>query len=135
MILFSSILFFSICLNAILIWYSFRATKQLLFFSDSVVELNERLKEFDDHINFVYELEMFYGDETIKNLIRHSRDLSRYLKNYAGIENLTKEELQINNEEDNEFDNNLDSEEEDNAEENAANKTTRAGKTVFYSGA
>lgn len=136
MIVVGIILFLSLIINGLLIWYSFRATKQLLFYSDSVTELNERLKEFDDHINFIYELEMFYGDETIKNLIRHSRDLSRYLKNYAAIESLVKEELKENmEEENNEFDDDFDDEEKDNSEESSANKTTRAGKTVFYSGA
>lgn len=129
MIIFALLLIFSLIINGILIWYSIRATKQLLFVSENVNELHERLEEFDGHIKFIYELEMFYGDETIKNLIRHSKDLLKYMKQYRGIEEITQEELPDTQEQDENETAESDSEEE--VSESPV-KISARGKTVFY---
>lgn len=127
MILF--ILLLSLMLNGILTWYSIRATKQLFFVSENITELHERLEEFDGHVKFIYELEMFYGDETIKNLIRHSRDLLKFMNQYRGIEEISQEDISDTQEqdesqtEDNEFEQSL--------SESAVQISAR-GKTIFY---
>lgn len=128
MIILILILLASLALNVLLSWYSLRSTKQLLFVSENVTELHERLEEFDGHIKFLYELEMFYGDETIKNLIRHSRDLLKYMKQYRGIEELSGQDADDAQEQD-------ENESEESAEENVQESGVQVsprGKTVFY---
>lgn len=128
MIILILILLVSLALNVLLSWYSLRSTKQLLFVSENVTELHERLEEFDGHIKFLYELEMFYGDETIKNLIRHSRDLLKYMKQYRGIEELSGQDADDTQEQD-------ENESEESAEENVQESGVQVsprGKTVFY---
>jgi hypothetical protein len=110
-------------------WFCYKLVFRLNFVSDNIVELYERLQEFDQHINFIYELEMYYGDETLKNLIRHSRDLRNYMKKYKDVMELLEDE-QIIEEEIN--DESKDS--EDGDEESKEKFATAAGKTVFYSG-
>lgn len=123
------LLLISIILNVILIWYSFTATKQLFFVSENVVELHERLEEFDGHIKFIYELEMFYGDETIKNLIRHSKDLLKFMKQYRGIEEITQDQnTDMQEQDENQTE---DSESEEDVSESAI-KIGARGKTIFY---
>jgi len=114
--------------TAILGWFCYKLVFRLNFVSNNITELYGRLQEFDQHIDFIYELEMYYGDETLKNLIRHSRDLRNYMKKYKDVMELLEEE-QIIEEEMN--DESKDSEED---EENKEKFATAAGKTVFYPG-
>ena len=127
MILLVLFLLLSLSVNGLLIWYSVRATKQLLFVSENVTELHERLEEFDGHVKFIYELEMFYGDETLKNLIRHSKDLLKFMKQYRGVEELTQEPTESIEENDEPTEN------EEEISQSAVQISSR-GKTVFYSG-
>jgi hypothetical protein len=109
-------------------WFCYKLVFRLNFVSDNIVELYERLQEFDQHINFIYELEMYYGDETLKNLIRHSKDLRNYMKKYKDVMELLEDD-QIIEEETN--DESTDPEED---EENKEKFATASGKTVFYPG-
>lgn len=120
-------LLISVSANGLLIWYSIRATKQLLLVSENVSELHQRLEEFDGHIKFIYELEMFYGDETLKNLIRHSKDLLKFMKQYRGVEELTQEPTESIEENDEPTEN------EEKISQSAVQISSR-GKTVFHSG-
>jgi thioredoxin-related protein len=109
-------------------WFCYKLVFRLNFVSNNLVELYRRLDEFDQHIKFIYELEMYYGDETLKNLIRHSRDLRNYMKKYQDVMELLEEEQQIIEEE---------PDDEDESSENNEEKekfASPAGKTVFYPG-
>lgn len=118
-------LLLTIAIICMLGWYCFKLTTKILDLSSSLEDLYTRLKEFDGHINFIYELEMYYGDETLKNLIRHSRDLRNYMSSFKDIIELT-DETSFNEEDD-------DQQKEDESEQDEE-KTTRTGKAVFYSG-
>jgi hypothetical protein len=127
------VIFFLLLLVGLLSWYCYKLTNKLLFLSDNMEELFIRLDEFDRHINFIYELEMFYGDETLKNLIRHSRDLRDYMKSYKNVIELDGEVLEMiegNNDESDESE----SEKTENDEENQV-RISGQGKTIFYQGA
>lgn len=114
-----------IIIICILGWYCFKLTTKILDLSSSLEDLYTRLKEFDGHINFIYELEMYYGDETLKNLIRHSRDLRNYMSSFKDIIELT-DDASFSEEDD-------DEQKEDESEQDEE-KITRTGKAVFYSG-
>jgi len=116
-------------LSTILIgWFCYKLVFRLNFVSNNLVELYRRLEEFDQHINFIYELEMYYGDETLKNLIRHSRDLRNYMKKYKDVMELLEDEQIIEEEIDDEI---KDTEDD---EENKEKFATATGKTIFYPG-
>lgn len=118
----------SIALNTFLLWYGRKVVKDLLFVSDSYGDLAEVLEEFREHLKIVYSMETFYGDETLKNLILHSRDVNRFLERFERIYSLT-EPYDLDEEEEEEY---FDDEEQFPEEKE---KTTQRGKTVFYSGA
>ncbi len=111
-------------------WFCYKLVYKLNFVSDNLMELYGRLDEFDQHINFIYELEMYYGDETLKNLIRHSKDLKNYMKKYQEVSDFLENE-QIIIEEEEKNDENQTSEEDNQEKEKFASPT---GKTLFYSG-
>ena len=46
--------------------------RQMIFDAE---ELVSKINDFASHLGRVYELEMFYGDETLESLFNHSREL------------------------------------------------------------
>jgi hypothetical protein len=58
---------------------------RLGWFTQNLMTLNELLQGYQKHIQSVYELEQFYGDESIKTLADHSRDLIEVLEDYIDI--------------------------------------------------
>ena len=37
------------------------------------IETKEIITNFSEHLSSIYEMEMFYGDQTLKNLIEHAK--------------------------------------------------------------
>ena len=65
----------SLAINGILVWYARKLITQIFYFTDEVSKLEEHFESFGTHLGGIYELEMFYGDETLDGLLSHSRDL------------------------------------------------------------
>ena len=47
-------------------------------------DLVSKIYNFSEHLERVYELEMFYGDETLESLFNHSRELVSGFYEYEG---------------------------------------------------
>ncbi len=60
-----------------------------------MLQINNLILEFSSHLKSVYELEMFYGDETLKSLMDHASQLSTNLQNLDLIINEESEEEEI----------------------------------------
>ena len=65
----------SFSLNVLLVWYARKLTRQFVFFSENLSSVEKDLDQFSQHIVGIHELEMFYGDETLGNLMEHSKQL------------------------------------------------------------
>ena len=81
----SIILTFSILINVFLALYLRDVLAKLLFVSENLGDLDQMI------INF-YELETFYGDDTLRHLLEHVGDLSEQLQEFEDIFSLTTEE-------------------------------------------
>ena len=97
MILTSIALFISLALNVLLVWYARRLTKQFLFFTEEIGDLEGALTEFDGHLKGIHELEMFYGDETLGGLIKHSREVVDRVKEFYDGFSLDEGEDELDN--------------------------------------
>ena len=64
------------------IWFNFYLLRKLLYFNDNFDQINLSIGEFNKHIDSVYELPMFYGDENLQNLMNHSRELKQDLSEF-----------------------------------------------------
>ena len=115
-------------------WFCYKLVFKLKFVSESLADLYQRLYEFDQHVNFIYELEMYYGDETLKNLIRHSRDLRNYMKKYKDVMELLEDEQIIEEDFDDETKDPDAAQDSEDDEENKEKFASASGKTVFYPG-
>ena len=52
---------------------------------DNLSDLTEMVSAYRNHLKTVYEMEMFYGDETLKFLIQHTKSLHELLEDYEDI--------------------------------------------------
>ena len=82
----------SILLNCFLIWYIKEILTKLLFVSENQQELSNALVSFSSHLNTIYELETFYGDETLASLIEHMKLVIEAIEEYESIYTLIEEE-------------------------------------------
>ena len=98
--------------------------------SDELGDLQDMVNSFATHVSEVYNLEMFYGDEVLGNLISHSKGLLGILEDFREIYSLFDEDSETQ-----------ETGEEDITEEvpidavTQTEKKTQKGKTLFYEGA
>ena len=110
----------SFVLNIGLIWYNRNLIGRILFVSENLNDLASMIEAYRGHLKVLYSTEMYYGDETMKHLIAHTKSLSELLEDYEDITYLT-EPMEV------------DLTQEDNKiEENEENP--QAGTDVFYGG-
>jgi len=88
----------SVILNGVLLWYIRKMLGKLLSVSDNMGNLVEDLASYQNHLQQLYEMEMYYGEPSIKNLIVHSRQIIEHVKEFNDVYNLTQERLDKVNE-------------------------------------
>jgi len=82
----------SIVLNFVFIWYIVQLLKRFLTFQEELDNFSETLEEYRDHIDIVNGLERFYGDETLGNLLRHSKALVQECQSFQRVLRQEEEE-------------------------------------------
>jgi hypothetical protein len=110
-------LFISAIANVLLFRLASWQAKDLTIVSDNVGDLVEIIKNYGQHLKKVYELDSFYGDETLKFLMDHTIAVRSILEDqYGDISSITEAiEYQIG---------------DDDAEE----ESTEKEKHVLYAG-
>ena len=79
----------SFVLNCLFVFYVRWLLKTLASINKDIENLNIMVSEFSAHTKSVFELEMFYGDETLSSLMEHARLLSEKLE---GLDLILNEE-------------------------------------------
>ena len=79
----------SVALNVLLIWYLRKVSEKLMFVSDAIGGLFDSVDVYREHIQSIYELEVYYGDETLQNMITHTKELYEELEQFEGVYSLT----------------------------------------------
>tara|TARA_R110000824_G_scaffold26665_3_gene91394 strand:+ start:1274 stop:1606 length:333 start_codon:yes stop_codon:yes gene_type:complete len=92
-IVLSAILAVSAILNIGLFVYTRAVVVRLLSIAEELWDLQQMIDSFAEHLNQVYELETFYGDQTLQNLLNHAVSFSEQLETFEHIYKLTEEEI------------------------------------------
>ena len=126
----------SLLVNCLLGWYVARLLKKYLPWSEDIDDLSYRLGEYHYHIKVVSEMESFYGDEILMNLLKHSREVHTEVQEFREAYSL----IPIEDDDDEETlaleegvldgDNYSDEEEDDTSEEKAPFQR----KAIFHQG-
>ena len=97
-VILSITLLVSISLNIFMFWYGRAILEDFYYMSDNLGSLIEQIILFSEHLRSVHELEMFYGDEILGGLIRHSKDLVETVQDFVEIVELFEadEETDVN---------------------------------------
>ena len=80
----------SLSLNGLFFWYLRKTTGRLLFISENLNDLISIIGVYRKHLKALYEMEMFYGDEILQNLIDHTNSLYDMLEDYEDVVYLTE---------------------------------------------
>lgn len=72
----------SVITNIVLFWYIRRVMGRSSLMHEVTNDMLVALEDFSEHVDQVNELPLFYGDETIKGLLNHSREIVTYTKEY-----------------------------------------------------
>ena len=75
-------LYLSILLNAGLIWFVRNLINELSDINEDMEELLNTTASLQNHIEKIYELEMFYGDQTLEELIQHTKNVVTEIEFY-----------------------------------------------------
>ncbi len=76
----------SLVFNVIMYWYSRQLTAKLAFIYDNIGDMSELIANYRVHLKSVYSMEMFYGDETLKFLLDHTRSIGELLEDFEDPE-------------------------------------------------
>ena len=60
--------------------------------SDELGDLQDMVDSFSNHVSEVYNLEMFYGDQTLESLMKHAIAFNEQLETFEVIYSLTTED-------------------------------------------
>jgi len=85
----------SIFFNIVLVVYTRGAITRLLSISEELGDFQQMVNAFAKHLKAVYELDMFYGDETLQGLLEHAVSFNEQLDTFEYIYSLTEEEKDI----------------------------------------
>ena len=91
-VILSLFLLISIFFNGFLVWYVKETSSRLLFISENLSFLKDALEIYAKHIKAVYELETYYGDETIKHVFDHSRALIERISDFNDVIELSDQQ-------------------------------------------
>jgi hypothetical protein len=72
----------SLIANIVLFWYIKRVMGRSSLVHEVTSDMLVALEEFLEHVDHVNELPLFYGDETMKSLLAHSKEIVTYVKEY-----------------------------------------------------
>jgi len=82
-------LIFSIFLNIFLIWYGYKVLAKLLYTSDNLGDLYIAFRVFEKFCDSLYNMDVFYGEPVIQELISKIKFIRKELEKFEDIYDLT----------------------------------------------
>jgi hypothetical protein len=81
----------SIAVNIVLVRLANWQSKDLAIVSDNIGDLVDIVNSYRAHLKKVYELDSFYGDETLKGLMEHTNAIRTLLEEqYGDVTSITE---------------------------------------------
>jgi len=91
------LLYTSVVANCALLWYVKKVISVSDSLKDDVVDVYNEIESYSDHLDQIHELETFYGDQDLQNLINHTRTV---INNVADIQQRYYDDVEIIEEDD-----------------------------------
>ena len=109
----------SVTANLFAFWYIRVVLTKLMFVGENLGDLVEVIGSYKKHLGGIYEMDMFYGDETLQFLMEHTKSLLAILEQYSDVYSIVEPQEDTND---------LTEEKEENGQK------TISEENVFYAG-
>ena len=123
---------FSVSANVFLFWFARKSSHRLTIVASNIDEIMSAIENFESHLETIYEMETFYGDETLHSVLLHARGVTEFLSEFEDIYELSDELPEEAEEEWEEADDREESGAIASTTQEEKKKTTK--KVVFHSG-
>ena len=85
-VILTTVLVGSLIFNGVMFWYLRKLTQRLTFIYQNIGDVSDIVANYRVHLKSVYQMEMFYGDETLQHLLDHTRSISALLEDFEDEE-------------------------------------------------
>lgn len=82
-----------ILMVALLLFALYRVNSRVEYFISNLEETFFSIESYREHLEMVYGLETYYGDDTLQSLLEHSRQLSEFLRESQQVFSLNEREF------------------------------------------
>ena len=69
----------------LIVWYVRGLLRVMYQMTVDVQQMEDKMVDFSKHLDNVYDMEMFYGDETLAQLIRHSKEVVEGINQFRNL--------------------------------------------------
>lgn len=78
---------------ALLLFALYRVNSRVEYFISNLEETFFSIESYREHLEMVYGLETYYGDDTLQSLLEHSNQLSEFLRESQQVFSLNEKEF------------------------------------------
>jgi hypothetical protein len=76
--------------NVVMFVYARKAISILMTASEELGDLQQMIDSFSSHLTSIYEMEMFYGDETLRGLMEHANSFVEQMETFNYVYQLSE---------------------------------------------
>ena len=80
-------------LVCLLTYILYRISRRLSYFVSNLEETFQSIESYREHLELVYGLDIFHGDDTLQSLLEHGKELSDFLGESQSIFSLNEKEF------------------------------------------
>jgi len=73
----------SLIINIVFVWYLRQLATQFTSFRNSFEEFIYVVDQYKEHVREISQMEAYFGDETITNLLRHTVEILEFVDGYS----------------------------------------------------
>ena len=82
----------SVSLNILMFWYATKLLGTVRFIQENAEAIQVISEDFKQHLNAVNQMEMYFGDETLSELLKHAEHVSTQISTLSEIMEIQDEE-------------------------------------------
>ena len=82
----------SVSLNILMFWYATKLLGTVRFIQENAEAIQAISEDFKQHLNAVNQMEMYFGDETLSELLKHAEHVSTQISTLNEIMEIQDEE-------------------------------------------
>ena len=82
----------SVSLNILMFWYATKLLGTVRFIQENAEAIQVISEDFKQHLNEVNQMEMYFGDETLSELLKHATHVSTQISTLNEIMEIQDEE-------------------------------------------